>query len=110
MQLLSPKQRALLVLRDVLDWSAREVAEALDDSVAAVNSVLQRARARLGREQQEGSLMRAHVPADDRVATAVMRRFHDAWEAVDVDGIVALLAHRCADDDAARVHQGRRRR
>ena len=92
MQLLPPKQRAVLVLRDVLDWSAREVAEALDDSVAAVNSALQRARERLAREQHEGSLARAHVPTDDRVAAAVMRRFQDAWEAVDIDGIVALLA------------------
>src|SRR6266851_2562576 len=92
MQLLPPKQRAVLVLRDVLDWSAREVADALDDSVAAVNSALQRARARLAREQHEGSLARAHVPTDDRVAAAVMRRFQDAWEAVDIDGIVALLA------------------
>jgi RNA polymerase sigma-70 factor, ECF subfamily len=92
MQLLSPKQRAVLVLRDVLDWSAREVAELLDDSVAAVNSALQRARERLARERDEQSLARLHAPADDRTEVAVMRRFQDAWEAVDIEGIVALLA------------------
>jgi RNA polymerase sigma-70 factor (ECF subfamily) len=92
MQLLPPKQRAVLVLRDVLDWSAREVAEATGGSVAAVNSALQRARARVAQEHHEETLARAHVPTDDRVAEAVMRRFQDAWEAVDIDEIVALLA------------------
>ncbi|MFL5894488.1 MAG: RNA polymerase subunit sigma-70 [Thermoleophilaceae bacterium] len=92
MQLLTPKQRAVLVLRDVLDWSAREVAEMLDDSVAAVNSALQRARDRLAQERSERSLARAHAPADDHAEATVMRRFQDAWEAVDIEGIVSLLA------------------
>jgi RNA polymerase sigma-70 factor, ECF subfamily len=92
MQLLPPKQRAVLLLRDVLDWSAREVADLLEDSVAAVNSALQRARDRMAREHEEGSLARAHVPIDAGVEAAVMRQFQDAWEAADLDGIVALLA------------------
>jgi len=92
MQLLPPKQRVVLVLRDVLDWSAREVAELLDDTEAAVNSALQRARARVATEQREGSLARAHRPASAEVEALVMQRFQDAWKAVDIDGILALLA------------------
>ena len=91
MQLLPPKQRATLVLRDVLGWSAREVADLLDDSVAAVNSALQRARQRLDRERIDGTLARMHAPFPDSEA-AVMRRFQEAWEAVDIDGLVSLLA------------------
>jgi RNA polymerase sigma-70 factor (ECF subfamily) len=92
MQLLPPRQRAVLVLRDVLDMPGREVAEWLGDSVPAVNSALQRARARLAREREEGSLARAHVPTDAATEAAVMRRFQNAWEAVDIAGLVGLLA------------------
>ena len=91
MQLLTPKQRVVLVLRDVLDWSAREVAELLGDSEAAVNSAVQRARARMATEHREGSLARAHRPTSADVEALVMQRFQDAWEAVDIDGILALL-------------------
>ena len=92
MQLLPPKQRVVLVLRDVLDWSAREVAELLYNSEAAVNSALQRARGRMATEHREGSLARAHRPASADVEALVMQRFQDAWHAVDLDGILALLA------------------
>ena len=83
-QLLPPKQRAVLILRDVLGWSAREAADALGDSVAAVNSALQRARAGLGRT-------RGRAPASDE--RQLVRRFMAAWDAVDIDGLVALLTH-----------------
>jgi RNA polymerase sigma-70 factor (ECF subfamily) len=83
-QLLPPKQRAVLILRDVLGWSAKEAAEALDDSVAAVTSALQRARVSL-----VGT--RRHVPAPDARERALVKRFMTAWDAVDVDALVALL-------------------
>lgn len=91
MQLLAPKQRVVLVLRDVLDWSAREVAELLEDTDAAVNSALQRARERIRQEQREGSLARAHRPASGEAEARVMQCFEDAWKAVDIDGILKLL-------------------
>jgi RNA polymerase sigma-70 factor (ECF subfamily) len=83
MQLLPPKQRAVLILRDVLDWSAKETAAALGDSVAAVTSALQRARAGVVRTQR-----RRPAALEEQ---ALLRRFMAAWEAVDIDGLVALL-------------------
>jgi RNA polymerase sigma-70 factor, ECF subfamily len=91
MQLLPPRQRAALVLRDVLGWSAREVADLLGDSVASVNSALQRGRATLERERGAGRLAREHAPASGEVEARVMRSFIAAWEAVDVDAMVELL-------------------
>jgi RNA polymerase sigma-70 factor (ECF subfamily) len=83
-QLLPPKQRAVLILRDVLGWSAKEVAEALDDSVGAVTSALQRARSGL-----DGA--RWPRPAPRERERVLVKRFMTAWEAVDIDGLVALL-------------------
>jgi RNA polymerase sigma-70 factor, ECF subfamily len=95
MQVLPPRQRAVLVLRDVLGWPARDVAATLGDSVAAVNSALQRARGRIDREHAAGTLARAHAPAGGAAERRVMRLFQDAWAAVDLERIVALL-----EDDA----------
>jgi RNA polymerase sigma-70 factor (ECF subfamily) len=92
MQLLPPKQRVAVVLRDVLDWSAREVAELLDDTVPAVNSALQRGRDRLQRERDERTLARAHAPVNATEEERVMQRFQEAWAAVDIGGLVSLLA------------------
>jgi RNA polymerase sigma-70 factor (TIGR02960 family) len=89
-QLLPPKQRAVLILRDVLDWSAKETAETLGGSVAAVNSSLQRARAGLERARRLGAP--PHRPAGETDEQALLQRFMAAWDAVDVDGIVSLLA------------------
>jgi RNA polymerase sigma-70 factor (ECF subfamily) len=91
MQLLPAKQRAVLALRDGLGWSARETAAVLDDSTAAVNSALQRARERIAREHRQGTLARLHAPSDARTEAAVMNAFLDAWADVDVPRIVALL-------------------
>jgi RNA polymerase sigma-70 factor (ECF subfamily) len=92
MQLLPPRQRAALVLRDVLDWTARETADVLGVSVAAANSALQRARERVERERREGKLARPHRPGDERAEAELMTSFVEAWEAVDLERLTALLA------------------
>ena len=92
LQHLPPRQRAVLVLRDVLGFSARETGAALGMSVAAVNSSLQRAHAvadeRLPERSQQATLRSL---GDDRL-TASVDRYVEAWEAGDVPAIVALLA------------------
>jgi RNA polymerase sigma-70 factor (ECF subfamily) len=90
LQHLPPKQRAVLILREVLRWRAQEVAELLDTSVASVNSALQRARATL-----EGLGVNEDAPASaqlDEASTALLARYVDAFESYDMDRLTALLA------------------
>ena len=89
LQLLPPKQRAVLVLCDVLGSSARDTANLLDDTVPAVNSALQRARERL--RHADDPLPRPHAPTGPDAEASLMRRWVEAWEAVDLDSMVALL-------------------
>ncbi len=91
LQLLPATQRAVLVLRDALGWSARDAAAALDMTVPASNSALQRARDRLARERAAGTLARRHTPASSAAEAAVIADFLAAWEATDIGRIVALL-------------------
>ena len=88
LQRLPPQQRAALVLRDVLGFSAAEVAEMLETSPAAVNSALQRAR-----DATRPASEPAHVPLPRSAQeVAVVNRFVDAFERGDVEGLVALLS------------------
>jgi RNA polymerase sigma-70 factor (ECF subfamily) len=86
LQHLPPKQRAVLLLTEVLGWSAAEVAESLDTSVAAVNSALQRARATLASR----NLAEARGPLSDEQSELV-QRYVDAFLRYDVDALVSLL-------------------
>jgi RNA polymerase sigma-70 factor (ECF subfamily) len=89
-QQLPPRQRAVLIFRDVLGWPAKDTAEAMDSTVAAVNSQLQRAR----------PVLRDHLPThradwSARPSTAeeqaLLQKYMTAWEAGDPDALTALM-------------------
>ncbi|HSL09142.1 MAG TPA: sigma-70 family RNA polymerase sigma factor [Pseudonocardiaceae bacterium] len=86
LQHLPARQRAVLILREVLSWHAAEVAELLETSVASVNSALQRARATLAVRDVSRS---SGVPTDYQ--RALLARYVDAFERYDIDSLVSLL-------------------
>jgi RNA polymerase sigma-70 factor (ECF subfamily) len=86
LQHLAPRQRAVLILRDVLRWRAAEVAILLETSTTAVNSALRRARDAVGEVDRD--LTPAEPSAADR---EVLAAYVDAFERDDIDGLVALL-------------------
>ncbi|MGK2880523.1 MAG: sigma-70 family RNA polymerase sigma factor [Mycobacterium sp.] len=89
LQHLPPRQRAVLVLRDVLQWKAAEVADAVGSSTAAVNSLLQRARAQL---DQVGPSRDDKIAAPDSPeAKDLLDRYISAFEAYDIDTLVQLF-------------------
>jgi len=107
-QHLAPRPRAVLILRDVLGWPAKDVADLLGDSVNSVNSALQRARAG----------MREHLPAErqewtggpeDAGTRELVRRFTEASVAKDLDGLAALLREdvRCSMPPTPGLQVGR---
>jgi RNA polymerase sigma-70 factor (ECF subfamily) len=85
--LLPPRQVAVLLLRDVLGFPAREVAQMLDTTVESVTSALKRARATV----QAAPADRRPPPAHSRAEAALVERFARAYEAADVDAVVELL-------------------
>jgi RNA polymerase sigma-70 factor (ECF subfamily) len=88
LQHLPPRQRAVLILCEVLRWKASEVAELLDTSVASVNSALQRARATLEATNLEPSDASRSVETAD---AELLARYVDAFEAYDMDALTALI-------------------
>jgi RNA polymerase sigma-70 factor, ECF subfamily len=91
LQHLPPRQRAVLILRDVLGFSARDVAELLDATVASVNSAMQRARRALDDRLPDESQQHALRRLGDEGIRGVVSRFADAFERGDVEVIVAML-------------------
>jgi RNA polymerase sigma-70 factor (ECF subfamily) len=87
LQHLPPRQRAVLILREVLRWQASEVAELLGTSVASVNSALQRARATLGSVDVDAT----RPTAVDAAQRELLARYVDAFERYDITSLVSLL-------------------
>jgi RNA polymerase sigma-70 factor (ECF subfamily) len=92
LQQLSARQRAVLMLRDVLGFSAAEVSGLLDTTVAAVNSALQRARGVMRERMPPRSQQQELADLGDEEVRAIAARYASAWEASDVEGIVSMLA------------------
>jgi RNA polymerase sigma-70 factor (ECF subfamily) len=88
LQHLPARQRAVLILCEVLRWKATEVAELLETSVASVNSALQRARATLEASNVSASDPAPHLDADDR---ALLARYVEAFERYDMDALVSVI-------------------
>jgi RNA polymerase sigma-70 factor, ECF subfamily len=88
LQHLPPRQRAVLILREVLRWKAGEVAELLDTSVASVNSALQRARSTLAASNITDT---DTLQPEDEEQRVLLARYLDAFERFDIDSLVSLL-------------------
>ena len=91
LQLLPPRQLAVLVLRDVLGFHANEVAEMLDSTTESVNSALKRARASLQRRQPASADCEPPPIAGSPAEEALAAKFARAYESADLDALVALL-------------------
>ena len=92
LQHLPARQRAVLILRDVLGFSARETAEALETTSVSVDSALQRAHKTIDERLPRRSQAQTVQALGDANLRELVTRFADAWEQHDVDGLVALLA------------------
>jgi RNA polymerase sigma-70 factor, ECF subfamily len=96
LQHLPANQRAVLILREVLGFSARETAEALETTEASVNSALQRARASLERTLPERSQQETLRTLGDDEVRELVESYLDAWERQDVEAVVSMLSEEAA--------------
>jgi RNA polymerase sigma-70 factor (ECF subfamily) len=92
---LPPYQRAVLILRDVLDWPASEVAEIMGQSLPSVKSALYRARKTLAQRYSGQQPETMATDASDEETRHVLEQYLRAWEAADVEGLLALLREDC---------------
>ncbi|MBV9580784.1 MAG: RNA polymerase subunit sigma-70 [Chloroflexi bacterium] len=90
-QWLPPRQRAALILRDVLGWSLGDVAATLESTVASVNSALNRARTTIEQQRAAGRLQSRRVAPSTDVEDSLLQRYVNAFEAADVAGLASVL-------------------
>ena len=95
LHLLPPFQRAVLILRDVLDWPASEVADVLGQTIPSVKSALYRARITMARYQQTHQTETVITQISDETMSKLLESYIQAWEAADVEGLVAILRDDC---------------
>jgi RNA polymerase sigma-70 factor (TIGR02960 family) len=91
LQVLPPRQLAVLILRDVLGFHANEVAEMMESTVESVNSALKRARASLQRRRPPTADREPPPPSDSPAEDAIVAKFVSAYESADLEALVALL-------------------
>jgi RNA polymerase sigma-70 factor, ECF subfamily len=91
LQVLPPRQRAVLILCDVLEWHADQVGSMLALTVAAVNSALHRARVTLAKHYRSHDLGSMSATPSDENTRGLLERYMRAWENADIDALVAML-------------------
>lgn len=91
LQILPPRQRAILILKDVLDWSAGEIADLLDTTASSVNSALHRARVTLAKNYRSRKSQVPTAEVTDEQTQKTLEKYVHAWQTADVNGLVALL-------------------
>lgn len=91
LQILPARQRAVLILKDVMDWSASEIADLLDTTTSSVSSALHRARTTLAKNYH-GQKAQVPIPDEaDEQTRKILEKYMQAWQSADINGLVALL-------------------
>ena len=91
LHLLPPRQRAVLILRDVLDWRAKEVAGLLGMTISAVNSTLHRGRTAMAKHHRADGHQAVQPLLDDEKTRRLLNAYVQAWDAADIIRLIALL-------------------
>jgi RNA polymerase sigma-70 factor (ECF subfamily) len=108
-QLLPPMQRAVLIMRGILEWPAADTAQALDSTIAAVNSALQRAREALQRQRPDAAGGLPQPSSPSRTERELLARYIDAHERADPQAVIELLREdvRCSMPPLPVLYDGR---